>query len=116
MQKTEMSYIEASLDDFSEKVLESSVQKPVIVDFWADWCSPCIVIAPILEKIVKEYKRSLLLVKVEVDAGDNMKLAGRYKLRGFPTVILFSHGEEKGCFSGAKLYNEAKKFLDQHIV
>lgn len=115
MHKTEKVYIESSLFDFSEKVLDASFKRPVIVDFWADWCPPCIVIAPVLEKVVKEYEKDLSLVKVEVDAGENMKLAGRYKLRGFPTVMLFLDGEEAGRFSGARPYGEIKGFLDQYL-
>ena len=115
MKKTENIYIESSLPDFSEKVLKASFDRPVIVDFWADWCSPCIVIAPVLEKVVREYGKNLLLAKVEVDADENMKLAGRYKLRGFPTIMLFLDGEEAGRFSGARPYHEIKRFLDQYL-
>ncbi|MCK4951940.1 MAG: thioredoxin [Gammaproteobacteria bacterium] len=116
MQNTEKIYVESSLPDFSDQVLKASFERPVIVDFWADWCSPCLVIAPVLEKVAREYEESLLLVKVEVDADENMKLAGRYKLRGFPTIILFLDGEEAGRFSGARPYHEIKNFLDQHIA
>lgn len=115
MQKTSKCYIESSLHDFSKNVLDASCNRPVLVDFWADWCSPCLVIAPVLEKVVKEYREKLLLVKVEVDAGENMKLAGHYKLRGFPTVMLFLDGKEAGRFSGAKPYHEIKKFVERHI-
>ncbi|MCK5092335.1 MAG: thioredoxin fold domain-containing protein [Gammaproteobacteria bacterium] len=115
MQKTNKCYIESSLQDFSGKALDASHNQPVLVDFWADWCSPCLVIAPVLEKVAREYQKELLLVKVEVDEGENMKLAGRYKLRGFPTVMLFMDGKEAGRFSGAKPYNEIKRFLDKYI-
>ena len=115
MKKVGRSYVEVSLNDFSEKVLEVSTRQPVIVDFWAEWCSPCIVIAPLLERVILESNKDLLLAKVEVDRGENMKLAGRYKLRGFPTIILFSNGNELGRFSGAKPHHEIKKFIDQHL-
>lgn len=115
MKQSRESYTEVSLNDFPENVLEASFNTPVIVDFWAEWCSPCIVVAPLLERIIREYNKELLLAKVEVDRGENMKLAGRYKLRGFPTIILFSKGEELGRFSGARSYHEIKKFIDQHL-
>ena len=99
--------------DFRDKVLIASDERPVMVDFWAEWCPPCIVLAPVLEKIVDEYAGEVCLAKVEVD--DNMKLAGKYKLRGFPTVILFRNSEELARFSGAKPLFEVRRFLDEHL-
>jgi len=93
-------YIDADLEDFEDKVLNPSHDKPILVDFWADWCGPCHGLAPHLSKAVDEL--GVQLVKVEVDEGENMKLAGRYHLRGFPTVILFQDGQEKARFSGAQ--------------
>lgn len=104
---------DAGETDFSEKVLEASRQRPVLVDFWADWCSPCRALTPVLEKITRGCHGEVLLVKVEVD--DNMRLAGRYKLRGFPTVILFVHGEEAGRFSGARSEQQVRAFISSHI-
>ena len=104
-----------SLDDFEQNVLEASKTKAVIVDFWADWCSPCIVIAPILEAIATEYEDVLLVAKLEVDEGENMKLAGRYQVRGFPTVIMFKDGEEVDRFSGAKSQQAIAAFIDVNI-
>jgi len=57
----------------------------------------------------------VLLAKVEVDEGDNMKLAGHYRLRGFPTVILFQHGEERGRFSGSRSSHQVRDWLDEHL-
>jgi len=107
----------ANVHDFEEKVIKSSHQKPVLVDLWAEWCSPCLVLAPILQKFIEEYEGELLLAKVEIDEGDgeNMKLAGRYKVRGFPTVILFIDGEEKARFSGAKPLSFIRQFMVENI-
>ena len=102
------------LENFERQVIEQSHHKPVLVDFWADWCSPCIVIAPILEKIINERDGEVLLAKLEVDDGENMKLAGQYQVRGFPTVILFRNGEELGRFSGARPAHEIDAFIDSH--
>ena len=87
---------ETSLDTFEQDVLSISHEKPVLVDFWAEWCPPCVVVAPLLELVIKEREGEILLAKLEVDEGENMKLAGRYQVRGFPTIILFENGEEKG--------------------
>ncbi len=100
-----------SLDDFEQKVIEASRQRPVLVDMWAGWCSPCIVIAPILAQVIGQLAGRVALAKVEVDEDENMKLAGRYKVRGFPTVILFQNGAEKTRFSGA----QPASFIDNFI-
>ena len=101
--------------DFEEKVIAASREGPILVDFWADWCSPCHALTPHLEKAVAEYQGALRLAKVEVDEGDNMKLAGHYRLRGFPTVILFRDGEERGRFSGARSTVQIRDWLREHL-
>lgn len=103
------------LHDFDATVVAASHEYPVLVDFWADWCSPCLVIAPVLERIVSEYEGAIRLAKLEVDAGDNMKLAGHYRVRGFPTVMMFSQGEELGRFSGAHPAPYIRAFIEQYL-
>ncbi len=88
---------------------------PVLVDFWAGWCAPCLVIAPILDQLAEQWQGRLRIVKVEVDQGENMKLAGRYRLRGFPTVILFYRREERGRFSGARSKAGIVEFLRKQL-
>ena len=105
---------DVSLHDFDEKVIAASRQRPVLVDLWAEWCSPCIVIAPILKQVIESLDGAVALAKVEVDEGENMKLAGRYKVRGFPTVILFRDGEEQGRFSGARPASFIENFIHEH--
>lgn len=100
-------------DNFDELVLAASQQQAIMVDFWADWCPPCRALTPVLEKIVAEPDCPVQLAKVEVD--DNMHLAGRYGLRGFPTVILFQGGEERGRFSGFKPRAEVEYFIEQQL-
>lgn len=100
-------------EEFQQKVIEASHTQPVLVDFWADWCSPCLMIAPVLAKVIPEYEGKVLLAKI--DADENMKLAGHYKLRGFPTIIMFVNGEEVGRFGGAKPAPEIRTFIDQHL-
>ena len=102
--------------DFDSVVIEASKAGPIIVDFWADWCSPCRVLTPVLERVVTGMAGKLKLAKIEVDEGVNMKLAGHYGLRGFPTVLLFIRGEVKGRFSGARAEHWVKDFLAEHGV
>ncbi len=102
------------LADFERKVLTVSHDKPVLIDLWAEWCPPCLAIAPVLEKVITTYAGKVCLAKIEVDEGDNMKLAGRYQVRGFPTIILFRHGEEQGRFSGAKPPGFIEDFIEEN--
>ncbi len=107
---------DVDLEQFDEKVIKASDEKPVLVDLWADWCSPCLVIAPILKKLIAEYDGEIKLAKVEVDEGENMKLAGHYKVRGFPTVLLIIKGEEVARFSGAKPLSFLRNFVNENTA
>ena len=99
---------------FEQQVLEASHARPILLDLWAEWCPPCLAISPMLEKVIKENQGEIGLAKIEVDEGENMKIAGKYKVRGFPTIILFQHGEERGRFSGAKPAHFIEAFIDEH--
>lgn len=104
---------DVTVADFDQRVLQRSHETPVLVDFWAEWCHPCLILAPVLERVINESDGRLLLAKLEVD--DNMKLAGHYRVRGFPTVIVFQGGEEAGRFSGAQPHHKVVAFLQQHL-
>ena len=101
-------------EDFDLRVLQASHERPMLVDLWAEWCSPCVVIAPVLERIIGEYQGRVHVAKIEVDAGENMKLAGHYRVRGFPTVLLFENGEERGRFHGAHPAPFVRTFIAKH--
>lgn len=107
---------EVSLEDFEQRVIQASQQQPVLVDLWADWCPPCVVIAPILEAVVNERDGEIVLAKLEVDEGKNMKIAGQYQVRGFPTILLINKGEEIDRFSGAKPRAFVDQFIDQCLA
>jgi thioredoxin 1 len=96
--------------DFEQKVVLRSNQTPVLVDIGAEWCGPCLVLTPLLEKLVKAYGGQFLLAKV--DADENMKIAGRHKVRGFPTVIVYSHGVEIDRFHSAQTEGFLRRFID----
>jgi putative thioredoxin len=104
------------LHGFECDVIQRSHQQPVLVDFWADWCSPCIAIAPVLERVIESFDGEVLLAKLEVDEGDNMKLAGHYRVRGFPTIMLVCGGEERDRFSGAKPAHFIREFIERQIA
>ena len=102
------------LEQFEQDVIEASHTLPVMVDFWADWCPPCRALTPVLERVIAHHAGRIRLAKVEVDEGANMKLAGRYGLRGFPTVLLFVAGEIVGRFSSAQSERWVRDFLAEH--
>ena len=83
---------------FEQEVLKS--EKPVIVDFWAEWCGPCHAVAPVLDKIADERKDELKLVKVNID--EEQGLAMRYGIASIPTMILFRNGEPAAAAIGAQ--------------
>ncbi len=107
--------INIDLADFDTQVLQPSHTQAVLVDFWADWCAPCIAIAPVLNRVVASFEGKVRLAKLEVDEGENMKLAGKYNIRGFPTIIIFKNGEEKGRFSSARPAQYIQQFIQQHL-
>jgi thioredoxin 1 len=84
-------------DNFSEEVLQSD--KPVIIDFWAEWCGPCRMIHPIMEELADEYEGSFKVGKLDVDS--NQQTAIKYGVRSIPTVLIFKDGEVKDTIIGA---------------
>jgi thioredoxin 1 len=95
---------------FDELVIAKSHQAPVLVDISAEWCAPCKVLGPLLHKMADAYNGGFLLALV--DADENMRIAGRHKVRGFPTVIAYSHGVEIDRFHSSQTEGFLRKFLD----
>jgi thioredoxin 1 len=98
---------------FEQQVVTRSHELPILLDIGADWCAPCNVLTPMLEKLAREYGGKFLLAKV--DADENMRIAGRHKVRGFPTVIAYSHGQETDRFHSTQADSFLRNFINRLI-
>ena len=96
---------------FEEDVLNST--DPVLVDFWAEWCGPCKMIAPVLDEIANEYAGKLKVCKLDVDA--NPETAPKYNVKGIPTLILFKNGVAEAKKVGALSKSQLATFIDSAI-
>ncbi|MFW2374556.1 MAG: thioredoxin family protein, partial [Gammaproteobacteria bacterium] len=82
---------DATTDNFQQGVIDNSHQVPVVVDFWADWCQPCKILMPLLEKLVTEYNGGFVLAKVNTE--QQQQLAAEHAVRSIPTVKIYRHGK-----------------------
>jgi len=97
--------------DFATNVLESDV--PVLLDFWAPWCGPCKMIAPILEDLAKDYQGKVKICKINID--ENSQTAAEHGVRSIPTLILFKDGQAKATSVGALSKTDLTNFIDTNI-
>ncbi|HVQ39133.1 MAG TPA: thioredoxin [Pyrinomonadaceae bacterium] len=97
---------------FEKEVLQSS--KPVLVDFWAEWCAPCRMLAPTIDAIAEQFVETAGVVKVNVD--DNTATAQRYGIKGIPTLILFSEGKEVERVVGATSKESISRMIQKHVT
>jgi thioredoxin 1 len=103
--------IHTSDDAFEQDVLQSPL--PVLVDYWAEWCGPCKMIAPILDDISKEYADRLKIAKLNID--DNQQTPPKYGIRGIPTLMLFKNGNVEATKVGALSKSQLTAFIDSNI-
>ncbi len=96
---------------FKAEVLEAS--QPVLLDFWAEWCGPCKMIAPILDEVAKEYGGKLKVAKINID--ENQKTPGEFGVRGIPTLMLFKAGNVEATKVGALSKSQLTAFIDSHL-
>jgi len=104
--------IEATTDDsFEEDVLNSS--QPVLVDYWAEWCGPCKMIAPVLDEVSSDYDGKLKFAKLNID--ENPNTPPKYGIRGIPTLMLFKNGQVEATKTGAVSKTQLTQFLDSYL-
>lgn len=103
--------VHASDQNFEEEVLKST--EPVLVDYWAEWCGPCKMIAPILEEIAGEYQGKLKVVKLNID--ENPETPPKYGIRGIPTLMLFKNGNVEATKVGALSKSQLTAFIDSNL-
>ncbi len=99
-------------DDFQDKVLEAST--PVLVDFWAEWCGPCKMIAPLVDELAQEYGSKVGFVKMDVDVNPDTPM--KFGIRGIPTLIVFSGGAEVGRIVGYRPKGDIQKEIERALA
>ena len=105
------SIVHTSDANFSSDVLKS--ETPVLLDFWAEWCGPCKMIAPILDEIAEEYKGRVKIAKINID--ENPQTPPKFNIRGIPTLILFKNGTVEAQKVGAVSKSQLAAFLDNNL-
>lgn len=104
---------EVGQDNFETDVLQASLDTPVLIDFWAEWCAPCKTLGPMLEKLTAEYNGAFRLGKVDVDK--HQQLAAMFGIRSIPTVMLVKDGQIADGFAGALPEGQLREFLSRHV-
>jgi thioredoxin len=105
--------IDITDSDFAEKVIVKSKEMPVLVDFWASWCGPCQMLAPILKKIADEYGDKIVVAKLNIE--ENKEKAQEYNVMSIPNVKLFKDGEVADEFTGVVPEEDIKKLIDANL-
>ncbi len=104
--------INTSDDTFKDEILQSDL--PVVVDFWAEWCGPCLMMAPVFEELAGEYEGKLRFAKLDTDANEATMM--RYGVQGIPTLLFFNKGELVGQLVGFRPKRDLKQHIDQILA
>jgi len=105
--------VDLTLENFQSVFIETSKEKLVMIDFWADWCEPCKNLMPILDKLAVEFQQQLVLAKVNCD--EQQQIAAQFQIRSLPTVMLVKDGQPLDGFAGVKTEGEIREFIKQHL-
>jgi thioredoxin 1 len=108
-----MAVLEINDDNFQQEVIETSKTTPVLIDFWAPWCGPCKMIAPLVEELSIDYADKIKCVKLNTD--ENKALATKFGIMSIPTLMLFRNGEPVERIVGFTQKDNLKKKIDQHV-
>ncbi len=106
--------IDVTLENFQQVILQGSMQQPVLVDFWADWCAPCKALMPTLHKLAEEFQGQFILAKVNIE--EQPELAQQFQVKSVPTLMLVGEGQLLDQFNGVKPESEIRAFLKQHLT
>jgi thioredoxin 1 len=101
------------LDDTNFEAEIAKSQKPMVIDFWAEWCGPCQMLGPVMEKVAEEYKDKIAFAKVNVDASP--LVSQKYEIAQIPTVMLFKEGKPASAFIGARPEDFVKAWLNENL-
>lgn len=107
------SVVDITEENAQQYLIDESRSRPVLVDFWADWCGPCKSLMPVLEKLAKEYAGQFLLARVNAD--EQQMITGQFGVRSLPTVVLMKDGQPVDGFSGAQPEQEVRKLLEKYL-
>ena len=100
-------------NEFQSEVIDASKTQPVMVDFWAEWCRPCHMLAPTVAEIASDFDGKLKVLKMNVD--ENLNVPGRYNVRGIPTLLIFKGGQVADQIVGAVPKEQIQKVLERHV-